>query len=87
MWRQWSTRISASLCGMSAARTRSGHCGGTTFKTLKVTTSLCVCVCVCVCDKSEKEKERVCVRGRGGGGGGIDLAYMYIRTSRNHIPP
>lgn len=34
-WRPWSTRTLASLCGTSAARTRSGLCETTTFKTHK----------------------------------------------------
>lgn len=36
MWRQWSTRISASLCGTWVGRTRFAPCGGTTFKTHRV---------------------------------------------------
>ena len=36
MWRPWSTRTSASLCGTWAARTRPSLCGTTTLKTHKV---------------------------------------------------
>jgi GTPase SAR1 family protein len=36
MWRLLNTRISASPCGMWAARTRSGRCGATTSRTPKV---------------------------------------------------
>lgn len=35
-WRQWSTRTSASLCGMWAVRIRSGRFGGTISRTHKV---------------------------------------------------
>nr|POF02412.1 adp-ribosylation factor 1 [Quercus suber] len=35
MWRLWDTRTSASLSGMSGARTRFDLCGDITSKTLK----------------------------------------------------
>lgn len=38
MWRQWSTRTSASQCGTWAVRTKSDPCGDTTFRTHKVNT-------------------------------------------------
>ena len=43
MWRQWSTRTSASLCGMLGDRTRSGLSGDTTSKTHR-----CMIYVVCV---------------------------------------
>ncbi len=35
-WRQWSTRTSASLCGMWVVRIKSDHSGDTTFKIHRV---------------------------------------------------
>uniref|UniRef100_A0A453M7D5 ADP-ribosylation factor 1 n=1 Tax=Aegilops tauschii subsp. strangulata TaxID=200361 RepID=A0A453M7D5_AEGTS len=40
MLKLWSTRTSASLSGMSGVRTRSGHCGGITSRTHRVSSLL-----------------------------------------------